>query len=543
VYRGTTAGGESATAMASGVTTASYTDGTAANGTKYYYKVAAVNGGGTSGLSGEASATPEPSAPGTPTGLTATSGNSSVTLNWTAVSGATSYSVYRGTTAGGESATALASGVTTASYTDSTAANGTKYYYKVAAVNAGGTSGLSGEASATPQSPAPASIVNTAGGGQSAQVNAAFAVALQATVKDAGGNPVSGATVTFTAPGSGASGQFGTSQTATASTNAQGVASAPSFTANGIAGSYSVTASVAGVASSAGFALTNTATSSSTKVANVSATYNTASQAVTLTATVTSNGLPANGGTVTFNVAGVGSATAAVSNGQATAALQIPAKTAAGTYAISASYSGNASAGSSAGNGTLTIAKANPVLTWNNPADLVFGGSLGASQLNATANVAGSFVYTPPAGTVPPVGNNETLQATFTPTDTADYNTASKTVTLNVVQSRPPGNRVNLIATSQLARDPKTNAVIVRVTLANAGGADAAKVQLTSVQIDGTAASGLPISLGTIAAGNSASANANLPGSVGDAGTRHILRVKGTYNGGQVQMETRVTLP
>jgi fibronectin type 3 domain-containing protein len=152
VYRGTTAGGESTTPLATGITTTTYTDSTAVNGTKYYYKVAAVNAGGTSALSTEVSATPEPAAPAAPTGLTATAGNASVALNWTASGGATSYNVYRGTTAGGESTTPLATGITTTTYTDSTAVNGTTYYYKVAAVNAGGTSALSTEVSATPQS-------------------------------------------------------------------------------------------------------------------------------------------------------------------------------------------------------------------------------------------------------------------------------------------------------------------------------------------------------------------------------------------------------
>jgi hypothetical protein len=151
VYRGTTAGGESATAIASGITTTSYFDAGVSNGTTYYYKVAAVNAGGTSALSGEASATPEPPVPAAPTGLTAAAGSASLTLSWTASGGATSYNVYRGTTAGGESATAIASGITTTSYFDAGVSNGTTYYYKVAAVNAAGTSALSGEASATPE--------------------------------------------------------------------------------------------------------------------------------------------------------------------------------------------------------------------------------------------------------------------------------------------------------------------------------------------------------------------------------------------------------
>ena len=153
IYRGTTAGGESATAIAStNISTTSYTNTGLTNGTTYYYKVKAVNSNGTSAYSNEASAAPTgaTSIPAAPTNLVATAGNAQISLTWTASSGATSYSVYRGTTANGESATPLVSGLTTTSYTNSGLTNGTHYYYKVKATNSAGTSGYSGEASATP---------------------------------------------------------------------------------------------------------------------------------------------------------------------------------------------------------------------------------------------------------------------------------------------------------------------------------------------------------------------------------------------------------
>src|SRR2546421_586308 len=104
----------------------------------------------------------------------------------------------------------------------------------------------------------PASIAATVGTPQSATVNTAFATVLQATVTDAYNNPVSGVTVTFTAPSSGASGKFAnTTATTTATTNASGQATASAFTANTSAGSYSVTASAPAVSPSASFSLTN----------------------------------------------------------------------------------------------------------------------------------------------------------------------------------------------------------------------------------------------------------------------------------------------
>lgn len=151
VYRGTSSGSE--TSIATGVTTTSYTNTGLTNGTVYYYKVAAVNASGTSALSSEVSATPQVSAPAAPTGLTATTGNAQISLNWTASSGATSYNVYRGTSAGGESTTALVTGITASTYTNTGLTNGTAYYYKVTAVNTSGTSSYSNEATATPSAP------------------------------------------------------------------------------------------------------------------------------------------------------------------------------------------------------------------------------------------------------------------------------------------------------------------------------------------------------------------------------------------------------
>jgi trimeric autotransporter adhesin len=104
----------------------------------------------------------------------------------------------------------------------------------------------------------PAKIAVQSGSPQSATVKTPFENALVALVTDAGGNPVPGVLVTFTAPSSGASGTFenGTAST-TATTASNGRATAGAFTANTIAGGYTVSASVSGVSASAGFALTN----------------------------------------------------------------------------------------------------------------------------------------------------------------------------------------------------------------------------------------------------------------------------------------------
>lgn len=90
--------------------------------------------------------------PNAPTGLTVTS-TSPITLSWTAVTGATSYSVYRGTVTGGISTkTRLQADITVTTYTDTSAAAGTTYFYQVVAVNTDGVSAGSNEVNALSQS-------------------------------------------------------------------------------------------------------------------------------------------------------------------------------------------------------------------------------------------------------------------------------------------------------------------------------------------------------------------------------------------------------
>jgi hypothetical protein len=70
--------------------------------------------------------------------------------------------------------------------------------------------------------------------------------------------------------------------------------------------------------------------------------------------------------------------------------------------------------------GILTVTKGVPVITWANPASIFVGTPLSSTQLNATANVAGTFTYVPAAGTILLAGNH-TLTAVFQPTDGVNY--------------------------------------------------------------------------------------------------------------------------
>ena len=78
------------------------------------------------------------------------------------------------------------------------------------------------------------------------------------------------------------------------------------------------------------------------------------------------------------------------------------------------------------------ITKTTPTITWATPASVPAGTVLSATQLDATASVAGSFVYTPAMGTALTTVGSNTLSVTFTPTDTTDYNSASDSVTITV---------------------------------------------------------------------------------------------------------------
>jgi hypothetical protein len=144
--------------------------------------------------------------------------------------------------------------------------------------------------------------------------------------------------------------------------------------------------------------------------------------------------------------------------------------------------------------------------------------------LNATASVPGTFVYAPPAGTVLPLGSGQTLSCGFTPTDTADYTTASKSVVINVDPNSGGGSPANPVVTYVLTRDPSTQNVVATITVANAGGTNAANLQITSATIGGILTiTPLPIAMGTVTAGGQVTITALFPSTVGTSGSRAVL--------------------
>jgi len=89
------------------------------------------------------------------------------------------------------------------------------------------------------------------------------------------------------------------------------------------------------------------------------------------------------------------------------------------------------------GTAFINVTRARPSVTWHDPASVTYGTALSNPQLDATAGVPGTFVYTAPVGTVLSAGNNQTLSVTFTPTDTTDYTSTTATVTISVTRAGP----------------------------------------------------------------------------------------------------------
>jgi len=143
IYRSTTSSGTYE--LAGTTATLSYANSGLTAGTTYYYKVTAYNDGGEGSQSYNVSATTLPMAP---TSITATANStSSITISWSAVTGADGYKIYRSTTSSGFYEEISSS--TSISYTDIGLTSNTTYYYKIAAYNRDGESSKSDVISAT----------------------------------------------------------------------------------------------------------------------------------------------------------------------------------------------------------------------------------------------------------------------------------------------------------------------------------------------------------------------------------------------------------
>lgn len=117
----------------------------------------------------------------------------------------------------------------------------------------------------------------------------------------------------------------------------------------------------------------------------------------------------------------------------------------AGSHSLSVTFTPNdpSKAQSATATNSITVNKATPAISWNTPAPVGVGTALSAAQLNAAASfggasVPGTFTYTPPAGTVMNTAGLQTLSVAFAPTDAANYNSATATVSLSVTGGTSP---------------------------------------------------------------------------------------------------------
>jgi|GEM_PF-1601367 len=127
--------------IASGVAVTSYSDSGLTAGTSYSYRIRGTNAVGDGPYSGTGTSVTIPLAPTAPTftGVTA----ASMTLNWSAVTGAVTYKIDRCTGVSCAPTAPLISGIATTTYSDSSLTAGTSYSYRIRAANTGGNSAYS----------------------------------------------------------------------------------------------------------------------------------------------------------------------------------------------------------------------------------------------------------------------------------------------------------------------------------------------------------------------------------------------------------------
>ena len=109
-----------------------------------------------------------------------------------------------------------------------------------------------------------------------------------------------------------------------------------------------------------------------------------------------------------------------------------------------------------------------PSVTWATPTDITYGTALSATQLNATADVSGSFSYSPAEGTILNAGDSQTLTVTFTPDDPARYTEATASVNISVLKAK---QRISWSNPAAITYGTTLGAAQLNATLAQGEGA------------------------------------------------------------------------
>ena len=205
-----------------------------------------------------------------------------------------------------------------------------------------------------------------------------------------------------------------------------------------------------------------------------------------------------------------------------------------------------------------TFLRAIPTVAWSTPDPITFGDPLSAVQLNATASVPGTFVYTPGSGYVLPAGMH-TLWVTFSPADSEDspvqsaVTIAVSKATARIFWAAPPViscgtalSATQLNATTTVPGEfeyapaagevlaPGTHSLSVTFTPANSANFETARVSVVTTVAKATPAiewpAPDPITYGTALSATQLNATASIPGTFDYSPAMGEVLCAGTHN-------------
>ena len=341
-----------------------------------------------------------------------------------------------------------------------------------------------------------------------------------------GSNFVSGAVVNWN----------GTALTTTFVSSSQLTASVPASDI-AAAGTASVTVSQNGQTSNAA---TFTINGSAPVISSLSPSSATAGGAA-FTLTVNGSNF-VSGAVVQWN--GTSLTTTFVSSSKLTASVPASDIATAGTASVTVSQNGQTSNAA-----TFTINGSAPVLTSISPASANAGGPAFTLTVKGSSFVNGATVDWNGTALTTTFVSSTQMKATVPAADIAGAGTAHVTV-VNPGGGTSASKTFTILVTTlklvsaTLTRNSTTGVYTATVSLKNIGFLTAPTVKITKSSLGAANTSTtLPVTVGNIAAGATATASLTYPSSAGSPGTVVTLKVSGTFTGGTLSGSLKVTLP
>jgi hypothetical protein len=416
------------------ITTVSASSASLVNGTPYSVQIRARNANGVGTATTASSSTPV-TTPGAPTitGITAGSGQLSVAFTAPSSTGGSAITNYEYSTNNGSSYTAVSPASTASPIVITGLSNGASYTVRIRAVSAVGSGTASSSSSGTPVAAPTLSAVTLGSALTNTYGTASAGVSFTASGIDLSANITATAQSGFEVSTSASSG-YGSSVSV-----ASGTTVYVRFAARRAAGTHNST--TAAVLSSTGASNVNVTTSASSnavaqKALTISGATATNRDYNALTTVTVSGGSLVGveaGDTVTLGGTPTGTvSTATVAAGKAVTVTG---------YSISGTDSGNYSLAQPTGV-TVDITKATPsVTTAPTASGIYYAQTLAASSLTGgtVSPSGGTWTWTTPATVATP--GTASYSATYTPTDTTNYNNATTNVSLtsSMAQARNIG--------------------------------------------------------------------------------------------------------